>query len=395
MLKLDTRLWSYISDRLEEEILRTVDEEPESLTIQIDGGSLLQRCAYNGLEAAVAGLLERGADPNFQTTCYSETPLEKAATKGHLRIVEMLLRHNADFRLGRPVISAIYSGNLDIVKLLVHRGADLSRLYDAEFTALGYAESRGETEIANYLRSLGAMTSKEALAAEKAARGPGVFGRLAAKLGLGGQAQQLELQTDLIEAHFEDAFGIGHEMDLAGIFGRKPPVSVSMISPSPTCENLVMFTSGLSLHEMRVPDGNDDYRRAELYVELAPDWPSPFEDPEAGWPLEWLLNIADYPKRNRTWLGGPATIIANGEPPERFSPSTPYSCWLLLADRSIPPDGRLPFTNSIQLYRLFPIYAEERRLEQKHGIQALLDALETAGIDHIAKPSRPNVGLLI
>ncbi len=49
------------------------------------------------------------------------------------------------------------------------------------------------------------------------------------------------------------------------------------------------------------------------------------------WPIEWLKRIARYPHDNDTWLGGPHTIIANGEPPEPFAPNTKMSCLLLLA----------------------------------------------------------------
>jgi ankyrin repeat protein len=55
-----------------------------------------------------------------------------------------------------PLHQAIASGHLDMVRLLVHRGADVN-IRDTLFegTALGWAEYLGHRDIADYLRTLG------------------------------------------------------------------------------------------------------------------------------------------------------------------------------------------------------------------------------------------------
>jgi len=51
-------------------------------------------------------------------------------------------------------------------------------------------------------------------------------------------------------------------------------------------------------------------------------------------------------------------------------------------------DGRL-----IQLYRLTPLYPEERALERREGIAALLQAFDCEDVPFIVDPRRKNVAL--
>ncbi len=110
---------------------------------------------------------------------------------------------------------------------------------------------------------------------------------------------------------------------------------------------------------MNVPSELSNYALAELFIELPGDWK--FESPEAQWhwPVEWLRRIAQYPHDNNTCLGGPLTIIANDDPPKPLGPNTNFTSWLMIAENSFQrKDGE-----TVQLYRVVPIYSDERELE--------------------------------
>ena len=62
-----------------------------------------------------------------------------------------------------------------------------------------------------------------------------------------------------------------------------------------------------------VPEGAEEYSRAELYIQLPADWKyREYEDPNWGWPQEWLRSTAQHPSQHNSWLGGPVTLVADG-----------------------------------------------------------------------------------
>jgi hypothetical protein len=127
-----------------------------------------------------------------------------------------------------------------------------------------------------------------------------------------------------------------------------------------------------------------------LFIQLLAGWPlskGALEDPNHAWPIQWLRSIAKYPHQQKTWLGGPVSIMANGEPPKRLAPSIPFTCMLLLAERSlVSRQGR-----TIQLYRLMPLYTEERDMEIRQGIAALMRAFDRFSVPFVVDLQRRNV----
>src|SRR4029078_10658786 len=95
-------------------------------------------------------------------------PLIAAIDNGHVGVAELLLSRGADPNVGRALIAAI---NLEdtssahrLVSLLVDHGADVNRKFlwyndpkMPQFTPLTWAEAKGMTKIAGYLRSKGAF----------------------------------------------------------------------------------------------------------------------------------------------------------------------------------------------------------------------------------------------
>ncbi|XP_058499707.1 dynein axonemal heavy chain 12 [Solea solea] len=87
----------------------------------------LHESAFLGLENFVYLLLESGAKPN-SCDIKMKTPLALAAQNGHLNVVEVLVQKGANVRCesesGTILFEAAASGNPDIISLLLEHGAD-------------------------------------------------------------------------------------------------------------------------------------------------------------------------------------------------------------------------------------------------------------------------------
>lgn len=335
----------------------------------------LHQAAGAGHRKVIDALLELGYDVNHTRYPEEATPLNSAIHKSHCEVVGYLLSRGADPNLGRPLISAINSHSeetgLALVQLLVEHGADVNRVFPwfgddkVAFSPLSWAVANGKSEIASYLRSKGAIESNTVPPAQK------------------------NLSQEVV-AYFEEHFGPVRPQALIEIVPDDPAIAIHVVPASKGEKHITLFTTGMSNEAMAVPEGNDLYRFAELFIQLPADWPLTEKkqgDSRYGWPLTWLRSTAKYPHQNKTWLGGPVTIIANGDPPEPLAPNVDFTCILLLAERHfVSADG-----GTIQLYRLSPLYTEERNLELSEGIPALMRAFDRHDVPFVVDLKRRNV----
>jgi uncharacterized protein len=89
-------------------------------------------------------------------------PLNLAASKGRIDIVNYLLNNGALIDVSEPernpLFSAIYAGNMEIAKNLLSHGMDFRIKYSGErmndMDALSFAKERGQTEIAEMISHL-------------------------------------------------------------------------------------------------------------------------------------------------------------------------------------------------------------------------------------------------
>lgn len=374
-------------------VKRLLAEHPELLHFKSQYmGTWLCIAAIHDQKQIAEWLLEQGLDINYATEdcqppltnaiiCLSETP--KA-----FELIHFLLSRGADPNIGRMSISALNCKHpelrLPLLKALVEHGLDVNQVFDVFgdkdnlFTALDWAND----ECAEYLRSVGAKTAKELKAAASVPE------------KTEGPDNQKSVAQQVVD-YFNREVGPVHVKSLMEIIPEgQTPITVHVIPAAQDRPFITLFTTGLSSRKMNVPPVEDDevaaylknYGFAELYIQLPAGWKyEDLEDPNLNWPIMQLRRLGKHPHANDTWLGAPATVMSR-DPVEPLAPNTTFDSLLLLPDKKFQNKAG----NTVQLYRLVPLYPEERELEHKSGLPALMRALDTINAPMIVDMSRKN-----
>lgn len=144
------------------EIKKILEEKPDLINEITPFGSWLQIAAMYGQFEIAQYLIDKNIDINKCGGVLDGGPLAEACSKGHLNIIKLLLEKGANIDVStssaNPLFAAIYNGHFDVVKFLVEKGIDIKATYEIgdikECGAYEYARQYGQTEIANYLKSL-------------------------------------------------------------------------------------------------------------------------------------------------------------------------------------------------------------------------------------------------
>lgn len=121
-----------------------------------NGMTPIHQAANVGDTKLLEALVQGGVDVNMRHPRVQATPLQYAATGGHIEAARALLdaraNVNATDNAGRtPLMWAASKGQTAIVKLLLERGADAKQKTPNGWTALKYAEKEKHAEIVELL----------------------------------------------------------------------------------------------------------------------------------------------------------------------------------------------------------------------------------------------------
>jgi hypothetical protein len=339
---------------------------------------IIRAMYFDTYQETVPVLLQLRAD--IDAASYTgQDALNSALAEASLEKVRFLLEHGAKPSKARTAWHGVTAtrDQLELVKLLDRYGADIHEVREGGFSGryanpLSLAKDYGLDDVVAYLESRGCVMPP------------------ADDWEPGEAVESSNTQSQQIIDHFTRTIGTPEQLSLIQIVPTGIPVAVHAIPANEHHPYVTLFTTGMSEQPMTVPDGAEEYSRAELYIQLPADWKyRDYEDPNWGWPQHWLRSMAQYPQQHDTWLGGPVTLVANEEPPQPLAPNTKFTTLLLLADQSlVTDDGK-----KIWLYRMTPLYTEERQLEIDHGIPALLNAFDAHDIPMIVDMHRKNVGV--
>jgi ankyrin repeat domain-containing protein 50 len=79
-----------------------------------------------GLEGITTRLIEVADDTSLTFARDATAALRMASRKGHRRIVELLLQHDADIDMSKALFEATKSGHKNIIQLLLNQGAEIN-----------------------------------------------------------------------------------------------------------------------------------------------------------------------------------------------------------------------------------------------------------------------------
>jgi ankyrin repeat protein len=127
-------------------------------------GMLIHNAAWMGEEQILLRLLERGVDPDTRDTMLNATPLMHAALQGQIRVMELLLHAGADVNAradygGTALMNAAEFGDTECISFLLDAGAEMDAVESAfGNTALFRAAQMGELAAVRLLVERGADT---------------------------------------------------------------------------------------------------------------------------------------------------------------------------------------------------------------------------------------------
>ena len=151
-----------IKDGNIEEVKKLFYDNPSLINEVTPFGTWLQMAAAQGNVIMTGFMIECGIDINKCGGASDGGPINSAAANGHLDVVKLLIEKGAVLDTStaakNPVIAAIYDGHYDVVKYLVEKGIDITATYEIgsikHCDACEYARQYGRTEIYNYLKNV-------------------------------------------------------------------------------------------------------------------------------------------------------------------------------------------------------------------------------------------------
>ena len=129
-----------------------------------EGRTALHRASIGGHDLIVKFLLEKSSDPKKDSNIKDQnefSPLSYAAANGHVNVMRLLLDVGANMSYRdkegwTALMHASHNSHFDAVKLLLERGADVNQESGNRLTALIEASKKGHGDIVRLLLKYGA-----------------------------------------------------------------------------------------------------------------------------------------------------------------------------------------------------------------------------------------------
>ena len=316
----------------------------EHCDFALNHGFMIKAAEYDNVNALKV-FVDAGVHPDCVIGAMGpwETPLENAIFDRAYKAAAFLLDAGADLdntfggQSTSPLISAACEGDLKMVKLFLDRGANVNASYlrdgKERFNALKWAVIEGHHEVADYLRSKGAVMVKD----EK-----------------NPTPEPAEELLDDLSRHFK---GKPLPLSITEIVSASVPLAVHVFPPvKRKRKNTILVTSGLIEYALVVPKGKEEYMYAEYFMEMPGDWSltnEMLDQDEYFWPVAWLKAIGRYPHEHETYYGEKKTITQKMIP-ELTTPDGVYHSALVERCKDInlyvSQDGR-----RVVYYRITPL----------------------------------------
>ncbi|CAL4248118.1 unnamed protein product, partial [Meganyctiphanes norvegica] len=126
-----------------------------------EGRQSIHYAAKNGHNSTLQTLIQLGADVNCKTDQMNCTPLWFASSKGHDKVIKILLKNKAQIDLDNiqgatPLFAASRNGHVVAVHMLLTNGASVNSADSKGATPLIYASLHGMDEVVSLLILYGA-----------------------------------------------------------------------------------------------------------------------------------------------------------------------------------------------------------------------------------------------
>lgn len=349
--EISDEIWQYstvayyaIKDGKCDGIQRVLDEYPFFVAER----DLMLLAAKHNNVAAMRMFLDAGYPPDFRgKESPLVVPLSRAADYCAIDVARLLLdaganvNENNNGRSATPMVSASREGDMEMVKLLVSRGADIHAEYTVfggQYNALKWAVQEGHHELANYLRSLGVQWPKDP--------------------PKGDEISPHEERLKYLSKYFRTkSSGLGFDE----IVPASVPMSVCTFPPMKRKRRTTVFvSSGLSDYTLNVSAEQSGFTFAEYFMEMPGDWKITTEtmgDDSVFWPVSWVKLIGRYPHEQEISYGE-ERILTQREIPSLQEPSGRY----VAARVRIVPDLHLVISEDGRytvFYRIEPLTQEE------------------------------------
>lgn len=152
-------IYDAIKEWDDEKVKFLLAEEKNLINAMTPFGTLLHVASSMGNNIIIEYLVMHGADINAKGGVLGGSALNEAASEGNVEVVKYLISRGATMDTSEPernpLFSSIYGGHVEVAKILISNGIDVTVLYTGDsmkgMDALAFSIERGQKDIAALL----------------------------------------------------------------------------------------------------------------------------------------------------------------------------------------------------------------------------------------------------